>query len=59
MAGRPTGLDALSGDGVPVLAERLRMARKAPATERMLRVAKVLFRPAPSARRSRHALTPD
>jgi uncharacterized protein (TIGR03083 family) len=58
MAGRSAVLGELTGDGVPLLARRIRSTPKPPATERMLRVARVVVRPAPATRRSRRALAP-
>jgi uncharacterized protein (TIGR03083 family) len=59
MAGRSATLGQLSGDGVPVLAERLGTSSPAPMRERMLRVARVIVQPAPAERRSRRAVAPD
>jgi uncharacterized protein (TIGR03083 family) len=57
MGGREAGLHYLSGDGVPVLRERLAPRGKASPLRRLAGPARVLLHPPPPARRSRAALS--
>ncbi|HEX6470838.1 MAG TPA: maleylpyruvate isomerase family mycothiol-dependent enzyme [Streptosporangiaceae bacterium] len=55
MGGRAVALDALDGDGVPVLRRRLTTATRSTAVRRVATVLDVLVHPQPPERRSRQA----
>jgi uncharacterized protein (TIGR03083 family) len=56
IGGRTVGLDALDGDGVPVLRRRLTTPAKATPVRRLAAVLGVLVHPQPPERRSRQAI---
>lgn len=56
MGGRSSALDELTGDGVPVLRERLESATKMRPAQRLGKVLGVLVSPPPPDRRSRRAV---
>jgi len=58
MGGRPSALDGLAGDGVPVLRERLRSRAPRGPVERLGGPLRVLLHPPPRDRRSRSATVP-
>ncbi|XVS62662.1 maleylpyruvate isomerase family mycothiol-dependent enzyme [Actinosynnema sp. CA-299493] len=57
MSGRAVGLDALEGDGVPLLRERVATPPPRGTLERLKAVVKVVLDPPPPNRRSRNAST--
>ncbi|WP_406068908.1 maleylpyruvate isomerase family mycothiol-dependent enzyme [Micromonospora sp. NBC_01638] len=59
MAGRPSALSALDGDGVPLLRHRLHNTPRRGVLERCAAPLQVLLNPPPLERRSRQALVPD
>jgi uncharacterized protein (TIGR03083 family) len=58
MGGRSPALDDLTGDGVPVLRDRLAARSRPPAAERLKAPLRVLLHPPPPERRSRRAVAP-
>ncbi|MEU4442872.1 maleylpyruvate isomerase family mycothiol-dependent enzyme [Actinosynnema sp. NPDC050801] len=56
MSGRAVGLDALEGEGLPLLRERVAAPPPRGALERLMTVVKVVVDPIPADRRSRNAL---
>ncbi len=58
ISGRAAALDALSGDGVPALRERLAPTPPPPPLRRLLAPLMVVLSPQPKERRSRNAVAP-